>query len=539
MANQPIPTLPVAVTLDGTEQMELVQPAGNTGTSKRATTLQIGNLANIGSVSLGIVNLQQLGFPDPTLDFLAILHSDGKVYKINPSGLSQVSGNVPAGGTISQFLIKESSSNYDAIWATMTGDVSMSGTSTFAATIATAAVTYAKFQQVAGLSVVGVSGSSTAVAGAIAGTTDQVLRVEPNGTTLGFGQVNLSSLAAITGTLNITAFLSGIVSVPLGGSGTSALTAFGVIIGNGTSAVTVATAGTAGQLFIGQTSTSQPSFKTIGGDITVTAPGTATIANGAVTYAKIQQVGALSILGNGSSASATAAEIAGTANQVLRVNSGGTTVAFGQLNLSSTSAVTGVVSVSLGGTGAQSFTATGVLFGNGTGAVQVVPVGSANQALFVNAAGTGFNYAAVSLTAIVTGILPIANGGTNASVAATAIINLGGLALNTTGQALTGGVVLTSLNLGTATNSTVTFVAGNPPLHRIILNGTATFVAPSSECEIDLLVTNAGSASSVTFSGYSVGANTGDSFATTSGNKYILMSRTINGSSTYAWKALQ
>lgn len=42
MANQPIPTLPVAISLSGDEQFELVQPGGSTGTTKRGTISQIG-----------------------------------------------------------------------------------------------------------------------------------------------------------------------------------------------------------------------------------------------------------------------------------------------------------------------------------------------------------------------------------------------------------------------------------------------------------------------------------------------------------------
>ena len=316
-----------------------------------------------------------------------------------------------------------------------------------------------------GLSVLGVTGIATTTPAAIIGTANQVLVVAPNGTSLVFGQVNLATATGVTG----------ILPVGNGGQGTSSLTAHGVLVGAGTSTVVITAPGSAGQLLIGQSVATDPLFGTIGGDFTLTAGGTATIANNVVTYAKFQTVGALSVVANASSATTNAAAVAGTANQALVINSGGTGLGFGQVNL-----------------------AAGVI-----------------------------------------GVLPFANGGTNASVAATAIANLGGLALATTGQAFSGGIVLTSFNLGTTTNATLTLVAGNPPLQRTILNGTATFVAPSSECEIDLLVTNAGSASTVTFSGYSVGASTGDTFVTTSGSKFILMSRTINGSSTYGWKALQ
>ncbi|MFY7695042.1 MAG: hypothetical protein ACOVQK_01750 [Cyanobium sp.] len=87
---------------------------------------------------------------------------------------------------------------------TLTGDVTGTGTGSFAATIANNAVTYAKFQQVAGLSVVGNGGSTTANSAAITGTAGQVLRIDAGGAALAFGAISLSTAASITGTLGIT-----------------------------------------------------------------------------------------------------------------------------------------------------------------------------------------------------------------------------------------------------------------------------------------------------------------------------------------------
>jgi hypothetical protein len=83
--------------------------------------------------------------------------------------------------------------------------VGMSGDATLAAsggiTIAANAITYAKFQQIAGLSVFGNSTGSAANGGAITGTANQVLRVDAAGTTLGFGAINLGNGNAVTGIL--------------------------------------------------------------------------------------------------------------------------------------------------------------------------------------------------------------------------------------------------------------------------------------------------------------------------------------------------
>jgi len=98
---------------------------------------------------------------------------------------------------------------------TLTGDVTGSGTGSFAATIANNAVTYAKFQQVAALSVVGNATNAAANAGAItAGTDHQVLR--RNGTGIGFGAINLASTNAVTGLLpvaNIVTANNGVVAI--------------------------------------------------------------------------------------------------------------------------------------------------------------------------------------------------------------------------------------------------------------------------------------------------------------------------------------
>lgn len=76
MANVTIPDLPPAIGLDGSEQFEIVQPAGSNGTSKRATVIQVVALANTGAA-------------------------------------------LPLGGTTGQALTKLSNANFDANWTTL------------------------------------------------------------------------------------------------------------------------------------------------------------------------------------------------------------------------------------------------------------------------------------------------------------------------------------------------------------------------------------------------------------------------------------
>jgi Repeat of unknown function (DUF5907) len=70
---------------------------------------------------------------------------------------------------------------------------------------------------------------------------------------------------------------------------------------------------------------------------------TETIANNAVTDAKFRQGVARSVVGVTGNATANTADIQGTADGVLRVNSAGTALAFGPIDLSKTNAATGVL----------------------------------------------------------------------------------------------------------------------------------------------------------------------------------------------------
>lgn len=82
----------------------------------------------------------------------------------------------------------------------LTGDVTTSA-GTVATTIASHAVSNAKFRQSAALSVVGNSTNTTADVADIAGTANQALVVNNAGTALSFGALNLASGSAVTGVL--------------------------------------------------------------------------------------------------------------------------------------------------------------------------------------------------------------------------------------------------------------------------------------------------------------------------------------------------
>lgn len=81
-----------------------------------------------------------------------------------------------------------------------------------------------------------------------------------------------------------------------------------------------------------------------------------------------------------------------------------------------TSDVSGILPVANGGTGDASLTDHGVLVGRGTAPVDVTAAGTTNTVLHGNT-GANPSFSAVALAADVTGTLPIANGGTNSSTA--------------------------------------------------------------------------------------------------------------------------
>lgn len=265
--------------------------------------------------------------------------------------------------------------------------VNSAGTALGFGTVATAgltddSVTDAKIRNGAGLSVIGRSASTTGDPADIAGTADQVLRVNTAGTVLGFGTIATGGLAANAVT---NAKLAQMVQATIKGRADAAgtgdptdltaaqvaaivnssldhgtLTGLGdddhtqyvlrnILTANGD--IFTRTAGAIARLGIGtslqllRTVAGAPSWQTLSpvltlgtdlsGNATLTDLGSATlnatIVNDAVTDAKLRNSSALSVIGRSASTSGDPADIVGTADQILRVNSAGTTLGFGTL----------------------------------------------------------------------------------------------------------------------------------------------------------------------------------------------------------------
>lgn len=108
----------------------------------------------------------------------------------------------------------------------------------------------------------------------------------------------------------------------------------------------------------------------------------ADITTNTISNTNLRQGVARSVIGVTGNATANVADIQGTANQVLVVNSGGTALAFGQVNLASASAVTGITAVTNGGTGQNTLTSNALLCGAGSSGINAVAtVGTNGQLL--------------------------------------------------------------------------------------------------------------------------------------------------------------
>lgn len=125
------------------------------------------------------------------------------------------------------------------------------------------------------------------------------------------------------------------------------------------------------------------------------------------------------------------------------------------------------------------------------------------------------------------------------SAAGTITVEGGQVLLANQTATISKGFALTPYSQSWASNFTVDPTQGN---YQYATNDAArTITAPSSDCAVDILITNhATTAGTITFSGFTApSGGGGDTYATTGGNKYILSIRRINSTSTYLWKALQ
>lgn len=109
--------------------------------------------------------------------------------------------------------------------------------------------------------------------------------------------------------ISVADITTGTLTPSHGGTGLATLTAHAVMLGEGTGNVAFATIGTAGNLLIDQGAGADPVFTAMSGDVTITAGGVATVGNTKITYAKMQNESATTLLGNPTGGAASPSEI--------------------------------------------------------------------------------------------------------------------------------------------------------------------------------------------------------------------------------------
>ncbi len=111
--------------------------------------------------------------------------------------------------------------------------------------------------------------------------------------------------------------------------------------------------------------------------------------------------------------------------------------------------------------------------------------------------------------------------------------------LDVADQTVAGGANVTSLSLGTISSGTTTIDCGARPLQYFTNGGAFTLAAPASDGSCLVMSTNNGSASTITFSGFTVGSSTGDALTTTNAEKFTISIWRINGVAGYRVAAMQ
>jgi hypothetical protein len=133
----------------------------------------------------------------------------------------------------------------------------------------------------------------------------------------------------------------GTASVAGGGTGRTSLTAFNLLVGNGTGAVALVAPSVSGQMLLDQGAAANPAYVAMSGDATLAGSGAMTIANLAVSTAKIaanavdntklRQSSALCLVGRAVNSTGNVADICATAGTGYVMHESSSTLEFGQL----------------------------------------------------------------------------------------------------------------------------------------------------------------------------------------------------------------
>ena len=195
----------------------------------------------------------------------------------------------------------------------------------------------------------------------------------------------------------------------------------------------------------------------------------------------------------------------GTTTTVLHGNAAGSPT-YSAVSL--TADVTGVLPIANGGTNSSTaLSGDSIAVSNGTAIVQGAK-GTTTTVLHGNAAGAP-TYAGVSLTADVTGVLPIANGGTGISALGTGVATALGVNVGTAGAFVVNGGALGTPSSGTVTNLTGTASININGTVGATTPGTGAFTTVTASTSIRALAVN-GYLSSDNSAGISTTVTTAD-----------------------------
>jgi hypothetical protein len=132
-----------------------------------------------------------------------------------------------------------------------------------------------------------------------------------------------------------------------------------------------------------------------------------------------------------------------------------------------TTGVTGTLPIANGGTNLTTYTTGDIVYASATNTLNKLADVATGNALISGGVGVAPSYGKIGLTTHVSGTLPVANGGTNASSAGIAAFN------NITGYTASGATGTTSTNLVFSTSPTLTTPALGTPSSGVLTNCTS------------------------------------------------------------------
>lgn len=400
MALIDITELPSVVGLAGTERVPLDQA----GTTKHATTRQL--------LAATTPNLGTSPTPSTNFNVNIVKISDGLAYSVTLSEFMTALHGIPGGGTTGQILGKLSNADYDVNWIsagtvfsvglsmpavfTVTNSpITSSGTIAVTANGTSGGIPY--FSSSSTFASSAVLAANQIVLGGGAGTTPATLGSLGTTSTVLHGN---ASGAPTFGAVVLTTDVSGILPVANGGTGVNSLTSKYLLIGNGTSPVTLlAPSATSGIPLVSQGSGSDPAYSTAvvagGGTGLTSATAYAVLCGGTTSTGAFQSVasvgtagqiltsngaGALPTFQSGSSALGQAFTANNDTNVTATLGGAPTTAVLSAMSF--TLGWTGQLALTRGGTAASLTASNGGIVYSGASALAILAgTATANQIL--------------------------------------------------------------------------------------------------------------------------------------------------------------